>query len=198
MNEEWKPVVGFPDYAVSSLGRVKRIVPDYVGRVGGILKPTRSGRYVGITLYKNCEPFFFHVHRIVCEAFHGDPPSGRYHAAHGDGDGLNNRSDNLRWATPVENEADKKAHGRSLLGRPSWVPVERRPRGERHGRHTKPEASARGEKIGTSKLTAEKVFAIRADSRSRKEIAADYGITVTMVGYIVRGLSWSHLTDKRV
>ena len=183
----WLMVDGFPDYAVSSNGRIKNAA------TGRILKPTRSGRYVGLTLYLNKEPYYMHVHRVVCTAFHGIPVPPRTHAAHKDGDGTNNRKDNLRWATPAENEADKIAHGRGRAGKPSAVPPERRPRGKTHGRYTMPERTARGERTSTSKLTADKVIAIRKDNRSRREIADDYGITVAMVGYIVRGISWAHI-----
>lgn len=191
--EEWRSVVGFPDYAVSSAGEIKRVAPDYRGKVGCILKPTRSGSYVGLTLYRDREPHYMHVHRIVCTAFHGIPVRSKNHAAHKDGDGTNNHRDNLRWATPSENEADKVAHGRSRLGKPTQTRPERLARGPTHGRYTMPERTARGERTATSKLTVDKVVKIRKDSRSRKQIAADYGITVTMVGYIVRGISWAHV-----
>lgn len=192
MSEKWRVIKAFPDYAVSSLGRVKRVQPNCFGSVGGILKQ-RLDRYACLTLYVNKKPFLVSVHRLVCTAFHGNPPTKKHHAAHNDGNGLNNAASNLRWATANENEADKILHGRSLLGKPSTVPPHRRPRGLTHGRYTMPEKTARGERTATSKLTEKKIVQIRKDSRSRKEIAADYGITVTMVGYIVRGISWAHI-----
>lgn len=192
MAEEWRLITGFQDYTVSSEGRVKRVVADQCGRSGRILKQY-AGRYCSVTLYRDGKPSCVLVHRLVCAAFHGEPPSPDHHAAHNDGDGLHNRSSNLRWATPAENEADKITHGTSLIGRPSFVPVERRPRGERHGRHTMPSQTARGERAGRAKLTAEKVTLIRLDLRPRKQVAAAYGITVAMVGYIQRGISWAHV-----
>ena len=184
--EEWRIISDFPDYAVSDGGRVRRLAS------GKILKP-HLGRYASLTLYRKRKPYFALVHRLVCSAFLGPAPTPRHQVAHSDGNGQHNHKDNLRWATSVENEADKSAHGTNLAGRSSWVPLERRPRGERHGRRTKPGATARGERIGTAKLTNEKIAAIRLDSRSRKKIATEYGITVTMVGYIQRGISWAHV-----
>lgn len=192
MSEEWRPVPGFPDYAVSSEGRVKRVRPDYRGRFGNILKQ-RHDRYAYLTLYRDRRPSVLLVHRLVCAAFYGPPPTPTHEVAHRDGKPSNNRAANLRWATHAENEADKREHGTSLAGRPSQVPVEHRARGVRHGRNTKPERSARGERNGLSKLTAEKVTAIRLDRRPRREVAAAFGITVTMVGYIQRGISWAHV-----
>jgi len=48
---------------------------------------------------------------------------------------------------------------------------------------------------GTSakKLSAEKVLAIRADNRSRKEIAAEYGVSVTSIDNIINRKRWKHI-----
>jgi len=55
------------------------------------------------------------IHQAVCRAFHGPRPSGLYEVAHIDGDKLNNKAENLRWATKKENEADKKIHGTAMI-----------------------------------------------------------------------------------
>ncbi len=44
-----------------------------------------------------------------------------------------------------------------------------------------------------SKLTESQVLAIRADGRSRRVIAAEYGISVTYVNQIKRRDSWRHI-----
>nr|WP_306422646.1 HNH endonuclease [Paenarthrobacter aurescens] len=98
--EEWR-ASKFEGYTVSNLGRV-------IGRQGFVLKqstsPTDPRPVVGI----GGTPVRVHV--IVCEAFHGPRPPGQ-EAAHFDGNPANNRSDNLRWATRLDNENDKKRHG---------------------------------------------------------------------------------------
>lgn len=43
------------------------------------------------------------VHRIVCTAFHGEPVDDRNIADHIDTNRCNNRPDNLRWVTKLEN-----------------------------------------------------------------------------------------------
>lgn len=194
--EHWKPIPGFPDYAASDQGRIRREVPDYRGRVGHILKQSMPGRYAFVTLYIDGEPVNVSVHRVICHTFHGDPPSASHHAAHDNGDRKNNRANNLAWKTPAENEADKIRHGTSRKGLSSAVPLERRARGATHGRNTKPEGTARGERAGRAKLTEAKIVAIRKDPRARKVIASQYGITVTMVGYIKRGLAWAHVPQE--
>lgn len=50
-----------------------------------------------------------------------------------------------------------------------------------------------GSKHGKAKLTESDVLAIRADTRSHKEIANDYGIVVGYVGNIKRRLTWKHI-----
>lgn len=58
----------------------------------------------------------FRVHKLVCELFHGLPPSGLYEVCHIDGDKLNNCAANLRWGTRKDNAADRELHGRTSRG----------------------------------------------------------------------------------
>lgn len=51
----------------------------------------------------------------------------------------------------------------------------------------------RSQRQGGHKLTAEQAVAIREDLREREEIAGDYGVTTTMVGYIKRRDWWKHV-----
>ena len=165
--EEWRTIEAFPDYAVSNRGLIKRIRPDPKGRIRrGFRQGTVTSRgYRQITLWRDGVQSCAMVHRLVCIAFHGMPPTPEHHAAHNDGDSLNNLSSNLRWATAVENEYDKQAHG----------------------------TVARGERQGIAKITASDVQAIRSDSRSQRAIAADYGVTQANISSLVRRKSWSHV-----
>jgi hypothetical protein len=43
------------------------------------------------------------VHRLVCEAFHGEPNMDTPVCMHIDENSANNRAENLRWATQKEN-----------------------------------------------------------------------------------------------
>lgn len=51
------------------------------------------------------------IHVMVCEVFHGPRPTPQHQVAHINGDRLDNRAANLRWATPSENIADQVRHG---------------------------------------------------------------------------------------
>ena len=43
------------------------------------------------------------IHRIVATAFHGEPPTKRHVVDHKDTNKRNNRPENLRWVTRLEN-----------------------------------------------------------------------------------------------
>jgi hypothetical protein len=104
---------------------------------------------------------------LVCTTFHGDPPGPGYHAAHANGDSLDNRAENLSWKTPKENEADKIAHGTSNRGDRQW----------------------------NSKLTLEKVIRIREEYAkggvTQRDIAVKYGISQPTVSEIVNRRKWA-------
>lgn len=53
--------------------------------------------------------------------------------------------------------------------------------------------TARGERVGASKLTAEQVRHIRIDRRTQRDIAKTYGVCKSTVGYIKRGENWTHV-----
>lgn len=50
----------------------------------------------------------YKIHRLVCAAFWGLPAPGQ-HCHHLDGNGTNNRADNLVWVTPHEHQAFERA-----------------------------------------------------------------------------------------
>jgi hypothetical protein len=51
------------------------------------------------------------VHRLLCIAFHGDPPTPTHQARHLNGVRTDNRVDNLAWGTPSQNVQDMLRHG---------------------------------------------------------------------------------------
>jgi hypothetical protein len=116
MTERWLPVVGYEGkYEVSDQGSV-RSVDRYVdggrgGRrrwlTGRILRPYTGGRYMTVQIgHGNTKS----VHHLVIEAFLGPRPDGM-DACHNNGQSHDNRLENLRWDTPINNAADRRAHG---------------------------------------------------------------------------------------
>lgn len=106
--EQWRVIEGFPEYAVSSWGRVR----SSRQRPTRMLKTRRGNPYVQVSL---CTEPTKHVtksvHVLVCEAFHGPRPEGMQ-VRHLNGDHTDNRASNLQWGTATENALDRVAHGR--------------------------------------------------------------------------------------
>ena len=83
----------------------------------------------------------------------------------------------------------------SKKGRLSRDPA-RLARGAQHGRATCPEATARGERVGTARFSASDILTMRgmyAAGWSQHEIARAFGTYQGSVGRIVRGEAWRHL-----
>lgn len=101
-----------PSYAVTPHGDIVRI------DTGAILRPgvRNSSGYLAVSLWEAGTGKSWFVHQIVAFTFHGPRPSPTHHAAHDDGNKLNNHYSNVIWKTKVENERDKIAHGRSNHG----------------------------------------------------------------------------------
>lgn len=182
--EKWRTIDEFPEYAVSSLGRVKRIITDRKNHARRILAlwignhgyPTADLSLSGIVYHRL-------VHRLVCVAFHGHAPTKLHQVAHADGTRTNNAASNLRWATRSENMEDARAHGTMALG-------------ARHGRTQKPEKTPRGERHGHAKLTEADVKAIRAAKRvngSGRSLAARYGVSPAAISVIRARKTWGHI-----
>lgn len=115
-NESWKDVVGYEGlYQVSNLGRVKslphirrrryRTGEIYPYRVSGkLLTPQHSvGGYLQVILQNGPDKKVQKVHRLVCQAFHGNSPKDRNEVNHIDGNKKNNSSENLEWCSREEN-----------------------------------------------------------------------------------------------
>jgi hypothetical protein len=119
MAEEWKAIDDVPGYEVSSEGRVRSIArtlavgsswrsQQYLrSNPGKILRLhfAKNG-YAGIYLYPLTRRRM--VSRLVCKAFHGEPPTPDCHADHINGVRSDNRATNLRWLSPDQNRQLRK------------------------------------------------------------------------------------------
>lgn len=181
--EIWKPIPGFEgEYEVSSRGRVRSLdrVKTYLGRRGGrpmdISIPLRGKEIKGVIDrgYVNVKlgigsgaHYHVGIHRLICMAFHGPCPDGMQ-AAHINGDRMDNRPENLIWATPSENCKHRAGHGTTIMG----------------------------ELSPNAKLTNEHVLAARDLSSagwSPQRIADIFGVRGSTIARILRGTGWKHV-----
>jgi HNH endonuclease/NUMOD4 motif len=175
--EVWAAIPGVDGYEASSFGRVRSLDREvqktradgstYICRLAGrVLKPWAVKNYRAVNVGRRAE----YVHRLVCLAFYG--PSD-LEVAHWDGVPTNNRVENLRWATPTENNHDKR----------------------RHGTHRRPDRSAvHGEAHPMAKLNGAQVAEIRGKYKRGMGIvlAAQYGVARSTISRIANGENWKN------
>ena len=109
MGEVWRDIKGYEGiYQVSDLGRVKSLEREIMrsnGRVTYqkecILKFKIDKDYYRVGLRKEGKKSFFRINRLVAEAFIPNPENKRT-VDHKNEDKLDNRLENLRWATHKE------------------------------------------------------------------------------------------------
>lgn len=175
--EIWRPVDDYQGrYEVSNLGRVRSVGRAFASTghrkarfyPGTFLKLSLRKGYLSASLSWRHKLKHFTVHRLVCIAFHGAAPSHEHEVAHYDGNRLNARADNLRWATKLENEADKLRHGRRPMG----------------------------EKTNRSKLSSEQARIISRTTGPRREIAEVFGVSPSAIENIRKGRTWKHLAGS--
>ena len=179
MIEQWKEIPGLDGrYSASSEGRIRSNGWQYVSSRGQRRSVAPSEIRCGVDnrgyrRFTACSPLgnprrYMSVHRAVCMAFHGEP-CGDVQVAHGDGDPLNNRPENLRWATASENAGDRHMHG----------------------------MTNEGSDVHTAKLTDVCVHIIRAMGRSgnyrQADVADMFGVTPASIHNVVAGKTWKHL-----
>jgi hypothetical protein len=173
---EWRSAKGYEGwYDVSSDGLVRRS-PDAPPRKatypGRILNPDCATGYNRVYLQVNGKVCRELVHRLVAMAFLPTVASGR-HVNHMDGNKLNNRVDNLEWATPRENT--------------------------RHAWRTGLCTPVQGERSGNSKLCDNDVYIIRCAARHGiplSMIASRYGVTYQLIYQIATFKIWRHLQPE--
>ncbi len=165
-NEEWRVCPLFTDYAISSLGRVKRLTAGQGTWAERVITPhpDKDG-YHTVHLH----PYGLKkVHRLVCFTFHGEPPSPTTQVNHKDGIKTNNIVENVEWCTHQENMTHAKRNG--------LRPV--------------------GEATPHSKLKAQDIPVIRqllADGVSCAEIGRRYSVADVSIWNIKHRKSWAHL-----
>ena len=168
MDEIWKPIPDTDfDYAISNTGKVASMKKGWL-----VLKGRRNSQgYVHVDLCdgkggaRNVK-----VHILVAEAFLGPKPTPKHEVNHKNGVKADPNVENLEWVTRSEN----LHHRFDVL---------------KHG-------AAPGERNSHAKVTgadAREIRARRAAGERLKNIAADYGISISNVSAIALGKTWACL-----
>lgn len=98
-SEKWKPIEGYPDYRISTFGRIISLK----GEIPRILKQSPDGHgYLRAKLYETSKCATYYTHKLVAASFIPNPEN-KPELNHIDGNKANNHVSNLEWATSAEN-----------------------------------------------------------------------------------------------
>jgi hypothetical protein len=181
-NEIWKDIAGYEGYyQVSNLGRVKsldRIIPHkrhithhLKGKIckGKIIK---AGGYVVVSLGKNNQGKWIKVHQIVAKTFIPNPEN-KHEIDHINAIPTDNRVENLRWATRLENANNpitKTSIAKSKIGNKCRMKLN---------------------KLDYKKVSEIRILLSKGDKRGyMSDIARKYGVTPTTVWNIKINRIW--------
>lgn len=170
MTEKWKLIEGFPDYAISNQGKVRRIIygRNFINRP---IKPiVDKDGYLSVCLSMDNVQKIKRIHHLVLDNFVGERAS-RENCNHVDGNKANNCLDNLEWVTQSENEYHAHRIGLKI--------------------------GKRGERSNLSKLHNGEVWLIKkllASGRFEQGfIAKMFRVNRATITYIARGKTWRHI-----
>lgn len=165
--ERWRQISGYPDYDVSTLGRVRswktgkpRIMKTRQGSDGYIRVTLQNDRGI-----KNVE----RVHLLVARSFIG--PARGMLVRHQDGKAKNPKLSNLEYGTYLDNKLDKHRHGTDQVG----------------------ERNSQAELI---EKQVKQVWKLKG-KMTQREIADMFGMSRQAVSDIHRGITWTHVTRKK-
>jgi len=189
-NEVWQNIPGFErEYQASTFGRVRSKTRKvfnpgnykqkafYQSVKGRLLKGYHTK--LGHTVVELSRGKRFFIHQLVLLTFKGPCPPGM-ESRHLNGDGTNDRLDNLAYGTPTQNNHDRIKHGTII----------------------------RGEKVNTNRLTRQQVLYIRKNcvpcavgfpnkntdrSRSISTFAKRFNVSVSTIEAIVNRRTWKWL-----
>lgn len=175
MEEQWRPIDGFPRYEVSNLGGIRstRYAPSKSNPPPRVLsKRVNRGGYLVVSLRNENGPKNLLVHRLVMLAFGDEQPPGKWMCLHKDSNPKNSAIDNLYWGDPADNARDCK-----------------------EARHYHPRF---GSNHPNSVLTEEDVVRIKKqvkDGVSIHEVARINGVRRCTIHDILKKKWWKHVPD---
>ena len=165
--ESWRPVVGWPEYEISSEGRLRSLCCNGGRRrreprilLGG---RDRNGYRRAVLCLRGLRRSE-RIASLVAEAFIGPRPEGMV-IRHLDGVNDHDAAANLAYGTQQENIADQERHGTRM-------------RGETHPHHI---------------LTEQDVMAIRASAEPLRVLARRHGVAECTISAVRTRRNWRHV-----
>lgn len=178
MQEEWKTIKQYSNYAISNTGKFKNI------KTKRILKPFLHKKgYFYITIApwgRQGKVVSLKLHRLIAEAFIPNPEN-KSQINHIDGNKLNNSLDNLEWVTAKENI--NHAINIGLINLESQY----HPKGIQCTHAVLNEELI--EEIRKQYIPRHRQFGLRA-------LARKYSLKHNTLSEALNGVNWSHLKDK--
>jgi len=167
IKEEWRVIIGFTNYSVSNLGRVKNNI------TGKLRKVNMNYGYNNVNLYTNDhKESHMKVHRLVATAFlPNEKVDGKDFVNHIDGNKYNNRSDNLEWVTSKENR--QHAMNTDLID----------DKGENNGNA-----------VTTDEEVTGICKDLELDTLTNREIAKKHGVLISTVYNVLYRVRWIHIS----
>lgn len=164
----WRAAVGYAGvYKVSDQGDVRRVG----GRVLRASMPSAGSDYRRVNLSMGGRQKMHTVHALVAEAFLDPRPTLRHEVNHKNGIKIDNRANNLEWATRAENI--QHAYDTGLASA----------------------VTSRGESSPRAKLTDDAVREIRRlhGVITQRELAERFGISSSIVSGVQSRKRWGHV-----
>lgn len=104
--------------------------------------------------------------------------------------------EHLHIGTDLSNMQEAAERGRMATGPRNYIHIEDRS-GDRHWSRRLPEKTKKGENHPKAKLTTEQALEIRSrylsGNTTYKALAAEFGVTLQAVHYLVKGKNWKHI-----
>lgn len=101
--EIWKPILGFENYEVSNLGRVRKYIKTYDSYHEIKACPNKNSGRLYVSLEVKGKRKNLNLARIVCHAFNSGYSDVCNTVNHKDGDVQNNEAENLEWVSQGDN-----------------------------------------------------------------------------------------------
>jgi hypothetical protein len=162
LDELWVVLSDYPEYAASTHGNIRRVVPSPWSKATPLKHAIGSSGYSQISILSGGKRKSCDVHRLVARTFLGPCPVGM-EVGHLDNNRQNCRLDNLVYCTPKQNHAHRMKCGNAM----------------------------RGSANHKSKLTEMAVRVIkRLPDTAERDLAEVFGVTPGAIYAVRHGLTW--------